>query len=81
MNSDDKNSCWPQVNGNLVRVRFTSGCVLIAQHESLSLTRQDGDDLVAVWCNGTGIGQIDTEQADRLESILARVCTSGSLGT
>ena len=60
---------WPKVEGELVRVRCDGGNILSAPRASLHIVRSDSG--ISVWCNGTGMGQVDEVQAKGLEAILA----------
>ena len=61
--------CWPKRIGNMVRVRLNNESTLLAPLASLHITWGD-DGWISVWCNGTGMGQLDKEQAERLETMM-----------
>ena len=62
--------CWPKRIGNMVRVRFNNATTLSAPLASLHITWGD-DGWISIWCNGTGMGQVDKEQAERIEYMMA----------
>ena len=73
MNCDDMGKMFllPTAVGNIIHIRFLdSKTTLIAQKNSLHITMGD-DGWISVWCNGTGMGQINLDQALRLEELMS----------